>query len=156
MRGRKPKPTALKLVDGNPGQRRINKNEPKPDPTMPTCPSHLSDVAKVEWNRSSKILHKSGLLTIIDRSALAAYCQAFGRWVEAEENLKKYGTIIRSPNDYPMQSPYLAIANTAMKQMKDFAALFGMSPSDRAHHLSVVGGKNESLKDRIKGYRKKE
>ena len=30
---------------------------------------------------------------------------------------------------YPMQNPYLAIANTAIKQMKAFLVEFGMTPS---------------------------
>ena len=30
MRGRKPKPTILKLVTGNPGKRRLNENEALP------------------------------------------------------------------------------------------------------------------------------
>lgn len=38
MRGRKPKPTHLKLLEGNPGHRPINGAEPKPNPGLPTCP----------------------------------------------------------------------------------------------------------------------
>jgi hypothetical protein len=30
MRGRKPKPSHLKLLDGNPGRRRLNPDEPEP------------------------------------------------------------------------------------------------------------------------------
>jgi P27 family predicted phage terminase small subunit len=39
---------------------------------------------------------------------------------------------IRSPNDYPMQNPWLPIANKAMRQMHSFLAEFGMTPSARA------------------------
>ncbi|MEQ8198694.1 MAG: phage terminase small subunit P27 family, partial [Clostridiaceae bacterium] len=31
QRGRKPKPTAIKVLEGNPGKRPLNKNEPKPE-----------------------------------------------------------------------------------------------------------------------------
>ncbi len=70
-------------------------------------------------------------LSRIDRAALAAYCQAWGRWVEAEEALRKYGVMIKSPSGFPMQSPYLAIANKAMEQMRAMLTEFGMSPSSR-------------------------
>ena len=31
MAGRKPKPTAIKELEGNPGKRKLNNKEPKPD-----------------------------------------------------------------------------------------------------------------------------
>jgi hypothetical protein len=48
MVGRLPKPTALKVLSGNPGKRALNKNEPKPG-GVPTCPSSLDATAKREW-----------------------------------------------------------------------------------------------------------
>ncbi len=131
VRGRKPKPTRLKVLEGNPGKRPLNRNEPKPKVGIPRCPEHLSDEAKREWRRVSGSLAEMGLLSRIDRAALAAYCQAWGRWVEAEEALRKYGVMIKSPSGFPMQSPYLAIANKAMEQMRAMLTEFGMSPSSR-------------------------
>ncbi len=52
-----------------------------------------------------------GVLTTVDRAALAAYCQAYGRWVEAEEKLKETPTMFRTPGGYVQQSPWLAVAN---------------------------------------------
>ena len=72
MRGRKPKPTRLKLLEGNPGKRRINGQEPQPPWTLPSCPAHLSPSAKAEWKRLAKTLNAVGLLTQVDRAALAA------------------------------------------------------------------------------------
>lgn len=73
-----------------------------------------------------------GLLTEIDGAALALYCQAWARWVEAEAQLLKFGTVIKSPNGFPIQSPYLPIANKAMEQMTKLLVEFGMSPSSRS------------------------
>ena len=131
MTGR-PKPTALKLIEGNRGRRPFNKREPKPRPVVPKCPRHLNDAAKVEWKKIAKTLHKLGLLTEIDGGQLALYCQAWGRWIEAEDALKKHGTVIKSPNSgWPIQSPYLAVANKAMEQMQRALSEFGMSPASR-------------------------
>jgi phage terminase small subunit len=89
MRGRKPKPTHLKLLEGNPGRRPLNIGEPRPQAKIPTCPAHLSPSAKAEWKRLAHMLHRLGVITELDRAALAAYCQAYGRWVEAERKLKE-------------------------------------------------------------------
>ena len=129
----KPKPTHLKLIKGNPGRRPLNKDEPKPKEIKPRCPPHLSDEGKREWRRISKTLHKLGLLTEIDGAQLSLYCQAWGRWVDAEKALKTSGTVVKAPNtEWPMQSPYLAIANKAMEQMQKALSEFGMSPASRA------------------------
>lgn len=145
MAGRKPIPTNLKLLRGNPGKRPLNQNEPTPAPKIPRAPEHLSDEAKREWRRMARTLFDLGLLTEIDRAALAAYCTAWGRWVEAENNLKKYGTVMLSPDKgWPVQSPYLSIANRAMEQMQKFMVEFGMTPSSRS---KVSASKAEQSSD---------
>jgi P27 family predicted phage terminase small subunit len=72
-----------------------------------------------------------GLFTVLDKAEFAAYCQAWGRWVEAEEALRQYGAVIVTPNKMLAQSPYLSIANRAMADMRSAAASFGMTPSSR-------------------------
>lgn len=129
--GRKPKPTSLKLLQGNPGKRPLNENEPKPEPKLPAPPSHLSKEARKEWRRSGAFLLQLGLISDLDRAAFAAYCTAYGRWIEAEEALKTYGVMIKSPSGFPIQSPYLAVANKAMAQMRSLLSEFGMSPATR-------------------------
>jgi P27 family predicted phage terminase small subunit len=130
--GRKPKPTHLKLVQGTMRKSRRNNREPKPAPGLPTCPQHLSEVARTEWRRIAPLLAEIGLLTAIDRAALAAYCQAYGRWVEAERMIAEHGTLMRSPSGQPVPSPLLRIAHTAMRQMQSILVEFGMSPSARS------------------------
>ena len=111
MRGRKPKPTVIKILEGNPGKRAINGAEPKPPRTLPTCPEHLSAAAKAEWKRLAKTLNQVGLLTQADRTVMAGYCQCYGRWVEAELKLAETPLILRTPAGYIQQSPWLSISN---------------------------------------------
>jgi P27 family predicted phage terminase small subunit len=153
MAGRRPKPTHLKLLQGNPGKRALNPNEPKPDLEMPTVPEHLSDAAKAEWTRMGEQLHRLGLLTSIDRPAFAAYCVIYARWVEAEEALKKSGPVVRSPSGYPMLSPFYTIANQSLSQMRTYLTEFGMTPSSRSR-TSVRSGENaDPLEDFLFGQR---
>jgi phage terminase small subunit len=111
MRGRKPKPTHLKLLEGNPGKRPINTREPKPEIRVPTCPAHLCPSAKAEWKRLAQQLVMLGVITELDRAVLAAYCQAYGRWVEAERKLKETPMLLKLPSGAIQQSPWLAISN---------------------------------------------
>ena len=131
-----PVPTALKLLRGNPGKRPINRNEPCPSPDV-AIPNWLSPDAAKHWPAVAKQLHDAGLLTAIDVTALGLYCEAFARWKDANARIVKYGTVVKSPNGYPIQSPYLAIANKAHEQMTKLLAEFGMTPSSRSRCVVV-------------------
>ena len=130
-RGRKPKPTALKVLEGNPGKRPLNKNEPQPERKAPRCPSWLEPEAKKEWKRMAKTLEAIGGLTQVDKAAFAGYCQAYARWREAEEFLSKHGTIFKTPSGYIQQVPQVAIARNYLQIMKDFCSEFGLTPAAR-------------------------
>ena len=129
--GKKPKPTNLRVLQGNAGKRPLNKKEPRPKAEIPTCPRHLSTKAKAEWKRVTRRLYALGLVTQVDRAALSAYCQAWGRWVEAEEEVRKNGDIVKTRAGNVIQNPWLAVANKAQEQMVKLAAEFGMTPSSR-------------------------
>lgn len=140
-RGRKPKPTALKVLEGNPGKRPLNDNEPKPEKKAPKCPAWLEPEAKKEWRRMAKTLETMGILTEVDMTAFAGYCQAYARWKDAEEFLTKHGTIFKTPSGYIQQVPQVSIAQTYLKIMKDFCSEFGLTPSARSRiHAGTAKG----------------
>jgi len=141
--GSRKKPTPLKILQGTTRADRQNPDEPMPDPSIPEPPKHLNDEALAEWNRISKELFKLGLLSEIDRSALAAYCVVWSRWVEAETRLKQEPLIIVSKNEQPYQNPALGIANKALEKMRSFLIEFGMTPSSRS---KVIASKREEKK----------
>ncbi|MEM8595015.1 MAG: phage terminase small subunit P27 family [Pseudomonadota bacterium] len=132
MRGRRPKPTALKRAAGNPGKRKLNDAEPAPPEGLPDAPPHLSDHARAEWDRVAETLHDMGVLTKVDRAGLAAYCQAYGRWVEAEEKLKETPALVKTPSGYVQQSPWLSVSNKQLELMGRYMSEFGMTPASRS------------------------
>ena len=87
--GRPPKPTALRILNGKAGHRSLNKSEPQIEPGAPDAPEHLLPEARAEWDRVCGRLVASGIMTVIDAGALAAYCQAYGRWVQAEDAVRR-------------------------------------------------------------------
>jgi len=150
MKGRKPKPSHLKAVQGNPGKRPLNNREPKPQYTMPKCPDWLSLEAKDEWKYVAGELFKMGLLSHVDRAALAAYCQVYARWREAEKFIKITGLVIMTSYGNEIQSPYVGIANKSLEMMHKFLVEFGMTPSSRSR-LSVKLPEQLNLLDQYLG-----
>ena len=73
---------------------------------------------------------------MIDRAALAAYCQSYGRWVEAERKLKETPILLKTPAGYVQTSPWLTIANKERELMARYMAELGLTPSSRSR-LSV-------------------
>lgn len=131
-RGPTPKPTAIKALQGNPGRRDLNTQEPQPTETTPQCPSWMDAIGKKEWRRIVPELERMRLLTCIDGAALEGYCQAYARWVEAEKSLKKHGMTFTTPNGYVQQRPEVAIAQKYLTICKAFLAEFGLSPAARS------------------------
>jgi P27 family predicted phage terminase small subunit len=132
MRGRKPKPTRLKVLTGNPGKRPLNHNEPRPEPAVPECPPELGDSARREWDRLVGELTSLRVLTNLDRAALAAFCGAYALWAEATEAIQRFGAMVKSPSGYPIQSPYVSIANRQAEIMMRIAGEFGFTPASRS------------------------
>ena len=141
--GRKPKPTALKRLEGNPGKRQLNEYEPKPGKKAPKCPLWLDTEAKKEWRRTAKQLEDIGILTEVDMAAFAGYCQAYARWKEAEEFISRHGTIVKTPSGYWQQVPQVSIAQTYLKIMHKFCEQFGLTPSARSRIIADKAGENE-------------
>jgi len=156
VRGARPLPTKLKAVRNTLRKGRANMHEPEVTVGIPRCPAHLGAEAKREWRRVSVDLVGYGLLTKIDRAALALYCEAWGRWVEAEKALRTYGVMIKAPSGFPMQSPYLAIANKAMEQMRAMLGEFGMSPSSRTRVHAVPPPREDSALEELRRRRREQ
>jgi P27 family predicted phage terminase small subunit len=120
------------VLTGNPGKRALNTNEPRPDVAIPDCPPELGPVAQREWKRLVDELIALRHLTNLDRAALAAYCGAYAMWAEATEAIQKYGSMVKSPTGYPIQSPYVSIANRQAEIMMRIASEFGFTPASRS------------------------
>jgi len=145
------------LVTGNPGKRALPPNEAKLDLAEPTPPSFLCDEAKVEWGRICNTLYRAGLMTEVDRAALAAYCQSYGMWERAERALERmaskdqinHALMVKTTNGNAIQNPLHGIANKAKADMVRYAAEFGMTPSARVRVDAIP---QDGKKDTISKY----
>ena len=147
VRGRKPKPTALKVLEGNPGKRPLNDHEPIPPKGELKCPSWLLPEAKKEWKRLASSLEAMGVLTMADLTAFAGYCQAYARWKEAEEFITQHGSIFKTPSGYVQQVPQVSIAQQNLKIMQSFCSDFGLTPATRARIIAGGSGREDVSED---------
>ena len=149
MKGRKPKPTGLKLLTGNPGKRPLNAREPAAD-GAPRCPHHLTGPARQKWAAMVRDLRAANIVTRLDGDALALYCVLWARWVAAEKDVRERGEVLTSDEGGQYQNPYLAIANRALRELGRLAGEFGLTPSSRSR-VKVVErkGAQQSAFDRF-------
>jgi P27 family predicted phage terminase small subunit len=155
-------PTHLKLLRGNPGKQVLPQGEAEPatPDEIPPPPSFLSGYAAEEWRRLAPELHYLKLLTPIDINALAAYCQSYKRWREAEEALLELGSslplrglMLRDQKGGALlRNPLVSIAQHAAADMVRYASEFGLSPAARARIAFPAGDKASKFAGLLAGY----
>lgn len=149
-RGPLPKPTALKVIAGNPGKRALNLSDGvNPRVEIPTPPKHLVGAARKEWKRITPLLEELGLISGLDVAALALYCQSYGRLVELETAFNKRVDVQTSaglalpeavakvatgvtPSGYEQQSVIVQLIRSHREEVHRYLAHFGLSPAARA------------------------
>jgi P27 family predicted phage terminase small subunit len=132
-RGPPPKPTRLKILQGNPGKRALNKDEPTP-PAAPGgevkppwwLPRYERDLgvngrkvrskARTFWARIAPILDEMGVLTTADPDALAMLCDVLAEYVEAREIVRRYGMSYES---YSVKADTRAVLNAEQEPDED-------------------------------------
>lgn len=151
--GPAPKPTALRVAEGNPGKRALPVNEPQPEPLVeiPKPPSFLMDLAKKHWKEQAEILQRAGLLTEVDLDAFAAMCNSYATWVDAQRQLKKTGMLVRGPSGHPVMSPYISISEKALNRLLQYQKEFGLTPSSRTRvQLDSGDGEEDEFSEFLK------
>jgi P27 family predicted phage terminase small subunit len=133
-------PTALKVLHGNPGKRKPPAHEARPAPTVPDCPEWLEPEAQQEWERIAPKLQRLGLLTEVDGTALAGYCQAYARWSQAEQLLTVKGITTEAKTGWMQQAAEVSVALKYLAVVKGFCAEFWLTPSARAR-MALPGEK---------------
>lgn len=131
MRGRKPKPTALKALEGNPGKRPLSNAEPKPSPTMPPRPKGLSAGARSAWDRLAPEMHRIGILSALDADQLEAYARLYAHVAECWKQAKRDGPVVMLSGK-PVTNPYITTALQAETHLHKIRSEMGLSPVSRS------------------------
>jgi P27 family predicted phage terminase small subunit len=135
------KSTNLKLLEGNPSKRPIKK-QPKLEIKNLKCPIWLSKEAKKEWKRVFTLLEKLELISDIDMTIFAMYCQNYARWKQAETELNDENLKVMGRTGY-IVNPLVKISQTYQTRLKISIEKLGLSPSDRANLDITMNDNNE-------------
>lgn len=146
------KPTALKILQGNLGRRKINTKEPRPRNVIPMCPAWLDADGKRTFKALAPKLVKLGLLTEVDGTSFGHLCQVRSRILAATRFLNKENPSLVEETTYVdstgqehntiKQSVYLKIEKEMFDLFRKAAGDFGLTPRGRAG-LSVSTGKKD-------------
>ena len=133
MSGPPPKPTALKVLEGNKGKQKLNTREPKPLPVHSIkVPEWLSKYAKEFWRKYVPMLVRLGLYTEADESAMILLSESYADFRECLLVTQADGRTFLTEKEYTVQRPEVAILRKARKDMESLLAHFGMTPASRS------------------------
>lgn len=147
---RRPKPTALRLLEGNAGHRPINGREPNLRVANPRPPDYLSARARKEWTMLCRELAPTRMLNPVDRASLAAYCEAVARLEEATIALREIEAALASSEitvEDRGQLQYRLNLETGKRRQSAaevlrFGVEFGLTPGSRSK-IKVPDGQGE-------------
>lgn len=138
MAGRRPKPTALKKAEGNPGGRKLNENEVESEPLSEDSPppEHMSEQAKLAWCSIVENYAHTNVIQKTDELALEQLCETYADVRTLQEEIAITGMNIFSTNRSGVQNikrnPAVGTLAAARKDLRMWLVEFGLTPSARA------------------------
>ncbi len=149
--GRRPAPTALKLLRGNPGKRALNQHEP----VIPLVTDAFDEppaelmadvVAAAEWRRVAPMLRIARVVTEAERAVLVALCQQWSRYLEAHGKVQSLGMVVKGHKEQPITNPYLRLADRALAHCLKLWAELGLTPSSRSRISTLPQAESKQSK----------
>jgi P27 family predicted phage terminase small subunit len=147
--GRKPKPTGLKKLAGNPGKRPLNQAEPDFAGSKPRKPYGLPYYASRLWDRLSDVLYHNGLLTEADMPVFEGFCYSFHFMMKAAKILKREGVLVEGRNGDLVRNPADLVYRQNYSQVMKAATEFGLTPSSRSRITAEPQGHEMSLAEQL-------
>lgn len=132
----KPKPTALKILHGNPGKRKLNELEPQYEAGIPDKPEWFDVYASQEWDRLTCNLNGQRVFTKNDLGVLVAICLAYEQMRETHAIIKTLGRAYMiedmGGNKHYKTRPECMRFETALREYRTLLAEIGFSPASRS------------------------
>jgi P27 family predicted phage terminase small subunit len=119
----RPKPTYMKLLEGNPGKRPLNEHEPIPAKGIPSIPEWLKafPFAVQEWDRESAILDRMGAITEAEANLLAHRCYMESEIQRLASEVEKEGSVLYTQKMDSLGNEIMeAKSNPKVKQLLEF------------------------------------
>lgn len=159
--GRRPLPTGLHVLRGNPGKRPLPENEPQPEPAtedFDVPPAELSYldttkketvpdvIAVAEWTRVAPMLRLCGMISSQERGTLISLCLKWSEFLRAHHEVQDRGMVVKTETGIPIVNPYLKISNEALTQCRKLWVELGLTPSSRSRLSALPIGPQDAEK----------
>src|SRR5512138_472531 len=132
IRGRKPKPTAKKKLEGNPGKRKLNRREPKPRMSADIAPAQIDQHAAAFLKTYLPQLQAMGIFTDADQAALEMMSVHYALAWRAAEVVEQQGLLRIDAWGQAHKHPLLQVVRENSTAFRLYAAEFGLTPSSRS------------------------
>lgn len=159
MAGRKPKPTRLHVIHGNPSKKRLNYDEPQPDPVKnPSPPKHLDPIASYLWRVLCVELSELGILGRIDLKALERYCECYSTWRDAQKMRAERGVVVEKKQIVGeteividvKTAPWVTVAAKMSAEMRAIESATGMGGAANRAKVKVDEKPKQSAADKFR------
>lgn len=136
--GRRPQPTALKMLRGNPSKTKLNEHEVRPPSGEVVKPAGLSVAAAVVWDELAPVCLAMGTLTPADVRPFGTLCELQSTLNQASSQKDAPGfapfTVSDDYNGAPTVKIHAAIKleRETATAIRPYYALFGLEPVSRA------------------------
>ncbi|MDF3842682.1 P27 family phage terminase small subunit [Pseudomonas citronellolis] len=153
--GRPPLPATVHMLRGDPSKLgkaalQAAAQAPAVPVQAPPKPDFLGPEASAEWDRVVAALLSLGWISVLDRMALATYCEAVGDWqrfrrkiADLNEQMEGAGDVQTFQSGAKQISAWRQLANDAERRANQAGALFGFSPVARRAMKALAGPQGE-------------
>lgn len=115
-------------------------------------PEHLDEQARAKWAEVYPILEGRADTQQGTLDALAAYCVAWSQWTAADTQVKALGLVVKSPNGFPVENPYLPIARKAQSELRRWGSELRLTPKSRKAAETAPGEPPQEWRPKILAY----
>lgn len=131
--GQKKKPIADKLLDGNPGHRKLTvmeftdtadlTGEPMPEPRdylKARQKDGSTTLAADIFHNTWMWLNERGCAQFVTTQLIEQYAQSVARWIQCEQAINEFGFLAKHPTTgNAIPSPYVSMSQNFMKQVNN-------------------------------------
>ena len=143
--GRRPKPTALKILEGT--QRGKPKREPAAPKGVPPVPERLKvdPIAMAKWTELADILTGMGVLTTGDGEALATLCEVHSAEQSCLLQLRAGGAVMHTDLGGVKPNPAGPLYRSLVAMKASLLSEFGLTPSSRTKLATPIEAPQDDL-----------
>ena len=144
--GRRPKPTALRILEGT-AHRKPPSREPSAPKGVPPVPERLKAdaVALAKWEELAAILTQMGVLTTGDGEALATLCEVHSAEQSCLLQLRAGGAVMHTDLGGVKPNPAGPMYRSLVAMKASLLSEFGLTPSSRTKLATPIEKPQDDL-----------